>query len=115
MTPYASPLKLFEYLALGKAVLAPRVPNIMEILSDGDNALLFDVDSDESFAAALGRLADDAALRRHLAERARATIGEMGLTWRGNAQRVAAMAGALRAGQPAAAAAARATTRPGLS
>ncbi|MBL8306698.1 MAG: glycosyltransferase family 4 protein [Rubrivivax sp.] len=115
VTPYASPLKLFEYLALGKAVLAPRVPNIMEILRDGDNALLFDVDSDESFAAALGRLAGDAALRQQLSARARATIGEMGLTWRGNALRVAAMAGALRAGQPAAAAAAQATARPGLS
>ena len=39
---YASPLKLFEYLALGKAVIAPRQPNIEEILCDGENAVLFD-------------------------------------------------------------------------
>jgi glycosyltransferase involved in cell wall biosynthesis len=30
---YASPLKLFEYLALGKAIVGPAQPNIEEILS----------------------------------------------------------------------------------
>ena len=95
VTPYASPLKLFEYLALGKAVIAPRVANIMEVLRDGDNALLFDDDNEASFAAVLTRLSQDAALRERLATRARATIGEMRLTWRGNAQRVVALASGL--------------------
>ncbi len=39
---YASPLKLFEYLALGKAIVAPGQPNIREILTHEKNALLFD-------------------------------------------------------------------------
>jgi glycosyltransferase involved in cell wall biosynthesis len=30
---YASPLKLFEYLALAKAIVAPRQPNIEEVLT----------------------------------------------------------------------------------
>lgn len=102
VTAYASPLKLFEYLALAKAVVAPRVPNIMEILRDGDNALLFDDGDRASFDTALTQLAGNAALRERLAARAHATIGEMGLTWAGNARKVAALAVAAcdRAGRP---------------
>ena len=101
---YASPLKLFEYLALGKAIVAPRQPNIEEVLTDGANALLFDNGRPGALEAALTRLAADAALRARLAEGARATIGRLGLTWRGNAQRVTALAEALlpRGARPAA-------------
>ncbi len=105
VTAYASPLKLFEYLALGKAILAPRLPNILEVLRDGDNALLFDpttgAQGDASFAQALTALATDEALRQRLALRAKATIAEQGLTWRSNAQRVVALAQALVEGRPA--------------
>lgn len=97
VTPYASPLKLFEYLALAKAIVAPRRPNITEILVDGRNALLFDENRDGDFEAALTRLCRDVELRRALAVEAQATIGRMGLTWRGNAQKVVALAESLRA------------------
>ena len=40
--PYASPLKLFEYLALGRVVLAPDQSNLREVLTHGENAWLFD-------------------------------------------------------------------------
>lgn len=33
---------MMECLMLGKAIVAPRAPNICEILSDDDNAALFD-------------------------------------------------------------------------
>ena len=88
VTAYASPLKLFEYLALGKAIVAPRLPNIQEILRDGDNAVLFDERDPQSFALALTRLSRDAALRAALSARARQTIVERGLTWERNAARV---------------------------
>src|SRR6185312_2902765 len=39
---YASPLKIFEYMAAGRAIIAPDQPNIREILRDGETALLFD-------------------------------------------------------------------------
>jgi glycosyltransferase involved in cell wall biosynthesis len=100
VTPYASPLKLFEYLALGKAIIAPRMPNIQEVLRDGHNAVLFDPADDASFARALTRLSADAALRQRLQALARATIGELGLTWHANARRVAALSLALQRGQP---------------
>ena len=89
---YASPLKLFEYLALGKAVVAPRQSNLEEVLTDGVNALLFDPASDGGLKHALQRLCEDGALRERIAAGARASITGQGLTWRGNAQRVVALA-----------------------
>ncbi|OWQ93069.1 glycosyltransferase WbuB [Roseateles aquatilis] len=95
---YASPLKLFEYLALGKAIVAPRQPNIEEVLDDDVNALLFDPAEAGALETLLARLASDAALRRRLGEGAHATIGRLHLTWLGNAQRVVALGQSLRAG-----------------
>ena len=85
---YASPLKLMEYLALGKAVLAPRTPNLCEVLTDGDNALLFDADAPCAFEHALSRLCSDEALRAQLSCGARTSIARQGLTWDSNARRV---------------------------
>ena len=100
VTPYASPLKLFEYLALAKAIVAPRTPNILEVLRDEHNALLFDPDDEAGMAAVLTRLAGDPALRQRLQAQALATVAEQGLTWQANARRVVALAQALKSGQP---------------
>lgn len=91
---YASPLKLMEYLALGKAVVAPRTPNLCEVLTDGDNALLFDADVHCALEHALARLCSDAALRARLADGARTSIVRQGLTWDSNARRVTGLLGA---------------------
>ncbi len=88
VVPYASPLKLFEYLALGRAIVAPDQPNIREVLEDGVNALLFDVDAPAGLTDAIERLARDDALRERLARGARQTIAARGLTWTANAERV---------------------------
>jgi len=95
---YASPLKLFEYLAVGLPVLAPDAPNIREVLQDGVNAVLFDPDDDLAFGRGLARLCDDEGLRLRLGAAARTTIGQRGLTWRGNAQRVVELHAGLRPG-----------------
>ena len=96
VVPYASPLKLFEYLALGKAIVAPRQPNIEEILTDGENALLFNPIAQGDIETALTRLCVDADLRTRLAAGAANTISKMGLTWKANAQRVSALAESLQ-------------------
>ncbi|GAC1406673.1 MAG: glycosyltransferase family 4 protein [Burkholderiaceae bacterium] len=85
---YASPLKLFEYLALGKAIIGPAQPNLQEILTDGQNAVLFDPDDPEAMSQAIGRLCADPLLRRRIADNARRTITDQRLTWLENAQRV---------------------------
>jgi len=88
---YASPLKLFEYLALGRAIVAPNQPNICEVLDDGVNAVLFDPKDPEGLTNAIGRLSTDEALRSRVASGARRTIAEKGLTWSRNAERVTAL------------------------
>lgn len=88
VTAYASPLKLMEYLALGKAIVAPREPNLLEILTDGDNALMFDNASSKGIETALTQLAADAGLREKLGSAAAATIAQKQLTWLGNASSI---------------------------
>jgi glycosyltransferase involved in cell wall biosynthesis len=92
MTPYSSPLKLFEYLQLGRAVVAPDTESIREIVTDGHDALLFDPDGLGALETVLLRLCTDAALRSRLGDFARQTISEKSLTWNRNAERVLAIA-----------------------
>lgn len=88
---YASPLKLFEYLALGRAIVAPDKPNIREILTHEKNALLFAAEDKSAFAMTVQRLCNDAPLRARLGAGAKSAIDEQHLTWESNAQRVAAL------------------------
>lgn len=92
---YASPLKLFEYLQLGRAIVAPDTENIREILTDGRDALLFEPNGDRDLEAVLFRLCTDAALRTRLGASARHTIIEKSLTWSHNAERVLEIAEAV--------------------
>ncbi len=84
---YASPLKLFEYLALGKAIVGPAQPNLLEILSDGHNAVMFAPEQEDGLPRAISQLCEDAQLRRKVGENARKTIADMQLTWHANAER----------------------------
>jgi glycosyltransferase involved in cell wall biosynthesis len=88
---YASPLKLMEYLFLSKAVVAPRTPNLTEVLTDGDNALLFEEAEQGGLEVALSRLCSDEVLRERLAKGARASIDTQQLTWDGNARKALAL------------------------
>jgi glycosyltransferase involved in cell wall biosynthesis len=96
VTPYASPLKLFEYMALGRTIVAPASGNILEILEDGADALLFPPGDTDALAAAIERLAGDAALRNRLGAAAAKKIAARNLTWKGNASRVVSIVRAQR-------------------
>lgn len=89
---YASPLKLIEYLALGKAIVAPNQPNIAEVLDDGVNALLFEPGDTLGLERSLARLAHEPALRQRLGQGARDTIQGRQLTWAGNARKAVGLA-----------------------
>lgn len=93
---YASPLKLFEYMGLGRAIIAPDQPNLREILRPGIDALLFDPDDEASFFSALAELAGDGELRARLGAAARRSIAQTPFTWAENARRVEALATSLR-------------------
>lgn len=96
INPYASPLKLHEYMAASLAVVAPDQPNLREVLVDRENAVLVPPGDGPRLARALIELAGDAGLRARLGAAARRTIVERDLTWRGNAKRVVAAVGGLR-------------------
>jgi glycosyltransferase involved in cell wall biosynthesis len=85
---YASPLKLFEYLALGCAIIAPCAANIREILVDGENAILFDPANPRGLSQTIARVCGDEALRQRIGRQASQTIGDRRLTWDHNAERV---------------------------
>jgi glycosyltransferase involved in cell wall biosynthesis len=88
VTAYASPLKLFEYLAAGRAIVAPATPNLKEILVDGENALLFAPSNPQALQQALDRVCADSDLRARISRGARETIATRGLTWANNADAV---------------------------
>ena len=100
VVPYASPLKLIEYLAAGKAIVAPAQANIRELLTHEKNALLFPEGSPDQLVAAVRRLASDEKLRERLALAAKRTIQEKSLLWDENARRIVALGDRLCASKP---------------
>ncbi len=87
-TLYASPLKLFEYMALGRAIVAPSSDNIREILTDGRDALLFAPANNAAFFERVDAAVGDPGLRARLGAAARARLLSEDLTWAANAARV---------------------------
>jgi glycosyltransferase involved in cell wall biosynthesis len=88
INPYASPLKLFEYMAAELPTVAPDQPNLREVLEHGADALLVEPGSAEALRAALVRLAGDPGLRAALGRAARRKVEALDLTWQGAARRV---------------------------
>jgi glycosyltransferase involved in cell wall biosynthesis len=85
-TSFTSPLKLFEYMASGKPIVASDLPAIREVLRDGDNALLVPPADPPALTAAIRRLMDDPALAEALASRAR--VDALEYTWDRRAERL---------------------------
>lgn len=66
-----SPIKPFESMAMGKAVIASDVAALTEIVADGRTGRLFRKGDADDLARVLGELVDDPAQRRVLGEAAR--------------------------------------------
>src|SRR4029079_18728725 len=69
---FGSPTKIFEYMAMGKGIVASRLGQIGEVLVDGETALLVEPGDVEELKAAILKLVEDAELRRRLGTNARA-------------------------------------------
>jgi len=89
---YASPLKIFDYMAAARAIVAPDQPNIREVLQHGRTALLFDPARQGAMWDAVAALLADPALAARLGQAARAELERRDFTWRGNAARITAWA-----------------------
>jgi glycosyltransferase involved in cell wall biosynthesis len=88
---YCCPMKLLEYMALGKAIVAPRQENIEEVVREGREAAFFTPESVESLGGALRALVQNRALQEELGRRARAAIDERGFLWAEIARKVVLM------------------------
>jgi glycosyltransferase involved in cell wall biosynthesis len=84
---FRSPIKLFEAMARGCAVVAPATEPITSVVREGETAALFPPEDAAALAAKIARLADDPALRARLGAAARATVAKHH-TWRRNAETV---------------------------
>lgn len=71
ISAWTSPLKAFEYMAAGKAILCSDLPVLKEVFEDGFNCLLCDPVDIQQWRGALLRLRDDAELRKSLGENAK--------------------------------------------
>ena len=84
---YFCPLKLLEYLAAGKAVLASRVGVQEEILTHGEDAWLVPLGDVAALSQAMLHLAGQSALRELLGRQAVRLVREQ-LTWEHVVERI---------------------------
>lgn len=69
-TAFTSPLKLFEYMASGRPIVASDLPSIREVLTDGHNAVLVQPGDPQKLTAGIRAIKNDPALGERLARQA---------------------------------------------
>jgi glycosyltransferase involved in cell wall biosynthesis len=69
---YGNPMKIYEYMAQSKAIIAPNQPTITEIVAHGESAYLFQPENVNALAVGLKNLIEDRDLRERIAKRGRA-------------------------------------------
>ena len=84
---FGSPTKLFEYMAMGKGIVASRLGQIGEVLTQDETALLVEPGNARELSAAIMRLVESRELREGLGVAARQTAIERH-TWKHNAQKI---------------------------
>jgi glycosyltransferase involved in cell wall biosynthesis len=73
---YASALKLFEYMAAERAIIASDLPSTAEVVHDNVSALLTPPSDPDAMAVALRRLFTDPAMRQRLATTAKIDVAD---------------------------------------
>lgn len=84
---FGSPTKIFEYMAMGKGIVASRLGQIGEVLVDEETALLVEPGNVGELTNAIVKLVESRELRARLGAKAR-EVAEREHTWTHNARRV---------------------------
>jgi glycosyltransferase involved in cell wall biosynthesis len=83
---YFSPLKLFEYMACGRAVIASDIGQIAQVIRHGENGMLYTPGRPTELALKIERLLINSDLRQKLGEAARISMD--GASWHDCAGRI---------------------------
>jgi glycosyltransferase involved in cell wall biosynthesis len=87
-TPFfGSPTKIFEYMAMGRGIVASALGQLADVLDDGRTALLVPPGDEAALAAGLEKLIMSRQLRESLGTNARAVVEES-YTWRIHTRRI---------------------------
>jgi glycosyltransferase involved in cell wall biosynthesis len=89
--PYACPMKILEYMSMGRCVVAPDQPNIREILTDRVNGMLFRPDDRAHLQQVLADAIRYGAVREAMGRQAYLTVQEQGYVWSANAEKTLAL------------------------
>lgn len=89
ISEWTSPLKAFEYMAAGRAIVSSNLPVLREVFKDGVNALLCDPEQVEQWQQALVRLSSEPELRARLGANAQRDFVEK-YSWSARARAVLA-------------------------
>jgi len=84
-TEYACPMKIIEYLGMGKCIVAIDQANIRELIEDGVTGFLFK--NTKTMASIITKLISNPQLRMITGQKAIESIAKRELLWKGNARK----------------------------
>lgn len=84
---YGSPVKIFEYMAMGKPVVAPRLGPLEDVINDGENGLLFEQGNTDKLAGCIEKILSDSILYSKISNNAKSTIMRQHL-WKHNVEKI---------------------------
>ncbi len=86
---YMSPLKLFEYMASGKAILATDLPSVTDVVTHGETAYIVEPGNQDALGDGIITLKNDLALRERIGKNAREVVLAK-YTWEARAKHIKA-------------------------
>lgn len=84
---YGSPMKIYEYMSMGKPVVAPRLGPLEDVITDGKEGILFESGNTNKLTAALGRLLGNESLCKEIGAHGKNKI-LLTHNWKTNAEKI---------------------------
>jgi glycosyltransferase involved in cell wall biosynthesis len=84
--PYVAHTKIYEYLFLGKPIVATDMESVREVLTDGINAVIVEPDNPEALAKGIIRIILNPQFRKQISDNA--LKASQNYTWQKRAQRL---------------------------